>query len=242
MKSSNQYVQNIRNGMRNFRNAGGAWGLQNSPNQGNRKPAGWNAGGGANALPSADPIILTITNNTAAAVTDFPIFGAAEFLNGNNGGGSWSSAGDFTLRNVTISSGYSAVSYQQILDNTRNNPFAAGSVYLESISGNAQQVSDVYQLTSVTNDGTSFTKPIKPYKDTMQLNSTATYNNKEFNIGSMTKMTWRTIYASAVFQISIWPYQEINPSQALNRGNVNQQFARPQIVGNMRSNNNPYGY
>lgn len=211
-------------------------GLQNGPGGGGRRPQNWNANGSGAARPSADPIVLTITNNTAAAVTNFPIFGAAQFLSGNYGGGSWSSAGDFTLNNVTVSSGFSEVSYQQILNNTQNAPFSVGSVYLESISGNSQQVSDIYQLTSVDSNGTSFTKSIKPFKDTMQLNSTATYNTQSFNIGSMTKLTWRNIYASAVFQISLFPYQIVDPNQALNQQPVNQQFGRPNIVANMRSN------
>ena len=221
--------------MQNWRNASGPGNqLQNGPGNVGRRTPGWNANGSANARPSASPIIIQVTNNSTDAVSNFDIFGAGQYLFGNFGGGSWSAGGSFTLSNVTISSVFSNVSYQQILANTQTNPFTAGSVQLESVSGSTQQVSDVYQLTSVDSFGKQYTSPIKPFKDAYQFQNGITYNTESFNMGTLTKMTFSTIYASAVFQISIFPAQIVDPNAALNGGNVQQNFGRPNVIGNLR--------
>lgn len=245
MKNTNEYLQNIRHSIKSWRNAAGGTPnfknmtgnrmLQNSPNNtGNRTP-GWNANGSGNAMPTSDPIIIQISNASAASVSGFDVFGAAQYLTGNYGGGTWSASGNFTLNGVTISSLFgSSISYQQILSSTQNNPFSAGGVYLESVTGSTQQVADVYGLTSQSTDGQVYTKQIKPYKDAYQFQNGITYNTVSFNMGSLTKLTWQTIYASAVFQVSIFPAQIIDPSNALNNGNVSQSFNRPNVIGNLR--------
>ncbi len=234
MKNTNQYINDIRNQMQTFRNASGGGPMQNSPYNVGRRTPGWNANGGANARPDSPQIIIQVTNNSTAPVSNFDVFGAGEYLYGNYGGGSWSNSGDFTLNNVTITSVFNSVSYQQVLANVQNNPFTAGSVYMESVSGSTQQVADVYQLTSVNQSGESYTKPIKPYKDAYQFQNGITYNNNSFNMGTLTKLTWTTIYASAVFQISIFPSQIIDPNAALNGGNVQQAYSKPNVIGNLR--------
>ncbi len=243
MKNTNAYLQTIRANARNWSNASGNSGnfrnmqgrmLQNSPgNLGNRAP-NWNANGGGNAMPSAQPMIIQISNQSAVDVADFSIFGAAQFLSGNYGGGTWSNAGSFTQNGITVSSTFSSVSYQQILSTTQNNPFSAGMVYLQSSAGNPQQISDVYNITSQSPDGQLYTLPIKPYIDPYQFQTGITCNNSQFNIGSLTKISWQKIYASAVFQLTIWPAQVIDPSNALNNNNVAQNFSKPQVIGNLR--------
>lgn len=217
----------------NYRNASGGR-LLNSPGHSGQRTGNWNANGSANAYPSADPIILQISNASAAAVANFDVFGAGQYLTGSNGGGTWSNSGNFTLLGVTISSVYASVSYQQILNSTQNQPFTVGSVYLQSVTGTTQQVSDVYSLTSNNQNGELYTKPIKPFLDAYQYQNGITYNTTSFNMGALTKLTWSTIYASAVFQISIFPAQMISPEQALNGGQVQSRFTRPQVLGSLR--------
>lgn len=242
MKATNSYLAKIRNNMtgwnnasgtKNFRNMQGRQ-LQNSPGMVGQRTPNWNANGSSNAMPNAQPMIIQVSNASAAAVSNFDIFGAAQYLTGNYGGGTWSNNGNFTLNGVTISSLFAGVSYQQILSSTQNNPFTAGGVYLESVTGSTQQVADVYNLTSQSPDGQLYTMPIKPYKDAYQFQNGITYNTASFNMGSLTKLSWQTIYASAVFQVSIFPAQIIDPSNALNGSNVSQNFGRPNVVGSLR--------
>lgn len=242
-RNTNQIITAVRHNMTGYRNANGNSGnfrnasgaLQNSPGNAGRRAPGWNANGSANAFPTSDPIIIQVSNASASAVSNFDVFGAAQYLTGNNGGGTWSASGNFTLNGVTITSLFgTSISYQQILSSTQNNPFTAGGIYLESVTGSTQQTSDVYNLTSQSSDGQVYTKPIKPYKDPYQFQNGITYNTVSFNMGSLTKLTWQTIYASAVFQISIFPSQVIDPSAALNGNNVAMAFGRPNVIGNLR--------
>ena len=46
-------------------------------------------------------------------------------------------------------------------------------------------------------------------------------------------MTWANIYASAVFQLAIFPANIIDPSQALNAGAVQSNYGAPKVIGNL---------
>ncbi len=229
VKNMNQF----KNANGGFRNAGGNQ-LVNVPGQGGRRAPGWAANGGGNAMSAAPQYILQVSNQSAQNVSGFDVFGASQYLMGNNGGGTWSNNGNFTLNGVTISSLFTTVSYQQILTSSMGNPFGVGGVYLESISGNAAQVTDVYTITSQDAGGKLYSEPIKPFLDPNQFQSGVTYNNAQFNMNALAKITWNTIYASAVFQITLFPAQIIDPSQALNQNQVQSRFGGPKVIGNLK--------
>ena len=230
-----QRVELYRNKMsRSFSNFTGAGQLANSPGTTGMRPRGWSANGSANAMSTAPQYIIQVSNASAAAVSNFDVFGAAQYLMGGFGGGTWSGAGDFTLNGVTITSVFGNVTYQQILNSSMAQPFTAGGVYLQAITGNSAQISDVYQLNSTSAGGEQYSKSIKPFIDPNQFQNGITYNNQSFNVTSLTKLTWKTIYASAVFQITIFPANIIDPSQALNNGAVQSQFNSPKVIGNLK--------
>ena len=217
----------------NFHNAGGPQ-LLNSPSNRGMRPGNWNANGSANSFPSAQPLIVQVSNASAAAVSGFDVFGAGQYLTGAFSGGTWSNAGNFTLNGVTISSVMPNVSYQQILQSTINNPFTAGGVYLQSITGATAQVTDIFSVTSVNQYGSSYSTPIKPFLDSYQFQASVIYNTAEFNMGNLTKLTWNTIYASAVFQITVFPAGMVTPEAALNGNRVQNMYTRPQVVSSLR--------
>jgi len=182
------------------------------------------------AAPVAPAYILQVSNSSAVTYTSgFDVLGAFQYLMGSSG--TWSN-GSFTLNGITISSVFTTVTYQQILWSTQSSPFQVGSVYLQSITGSANQVSDVYTLTSQSTSGETYSKPIKPFVNPNQYQNTITYNNSAFVINGYTKLTWSNIYASAVFQISLFPAAVIDPAQALNGSTVQNNFSAPSVATN----------
>jgi hypothetical protein len=246
MKTSQQYLANARAQMRgSFNNASGGTSagyrnmtgsqLANAPGRTGQRPQGWAASGGASAMPASAQYIFQISNASAAAVSNFDLLGAGQYLSGGYGGGTWSAGGNFTLNGVTITCVFGTISYQSALAAFNTQPFVAGGVYLESVTGSTQQVSDVYTLTTQDPGGELYSKPIKPFKDPYQFQNGITYNNSSFVINTLTKLTFGTIYASAVFQITLFPAQVIDPTQALNNtGSVNTYYGKPRVIGNLQ--------
>lgn len=244
MKTSQQYIANARAQMRNtynnatgpasgYRNMTGS-ALPNAPGRTGNRAQGWAANGSGNAMPATAQYIFQISNASAAAVNNFDLFGAGQYLSGGYGGGTWSAAGNFTLNGVTISCVFGTISYQSALAAFNSQPFVAGGVYLESVTGSTQQVSDVYTLYSQDPGGELYAKPIKPFKDPYQFQNGITYNNSSFVINTLTKLSFGIIYASAVFQITLFPAQVVDPTQALNNGSVNTYYGKPRVVGNLQ--------
>lgn len=227
---SAQFANASGNG--NFRNMNG--GLTNAPGQTGMKPAGWNANGSGNGMPSAKPFQLQLSNASASDVSNVDVFGASQYLYGNSGGGTWSANGNFTLNGITISIISGGLNYQQFLSSTLTNVFTAGLVYLKSVAGNTAQVSDTYQLNSVSQTGSSFSEPITPFVDPYQYIAGITVNNNVFNIDGLTKLTWQTVYASAVFQLQIFPAQVVNIGGVLNGNNAQQVNGAPRVIGSLR--------
>lgn len=218
-----------------YANAGGYGNgtLANSPGMTGRKPIGWNANGGGNALPTADPYMFQISNASPADVLVFNFLDASNVLYGG-AAGTFSAAGDYTERGVTISMTSGGINYRQFLGNLNGSPFTAGMVYLQSTAGSAQQINDTYQLSTTSPEGAVYTKPIKPFLSPDQFQSGVLVNNTAFNVNTLTKLTWGKIYASAVFQFIIWPSQTINLASPLNGQNAQQVNGAPRVVGSLR--------
>lgn len=193
---------------------------------------GFGAAGSAQPAASVAPsYIIQVSNSSAATYSaGFDILGAFQYMPGS-GIGTWSN-GSFTYNGITISSVFTTVTYQQILMSSQSQPFQVGAVYLQSISGNANQVSDVYTLTTGSTAGETYSKPIKPYINPNQYQNTITYNNSAFVVNGYTKLTWSNIYADAVFQISFFPAAVIDPAQALAGSSVHSQYVAPNVATN----------
>jgi len=235
----NRYLSSARNrAAGTYNNAGGGQvgtsgvgrGLANSQGS-NPKAYGFATGAATSPSASVAPTyIIQISNSSNATYTGgFDVLGAFQYLFGSNG--TWSN-GSFTNDGITISSVFTTVSYQQILFSTQAQPFQVGAVYLQSVTGNANQVSDVYTLTTQSTAGETYSRPIKPYINPNQYQNTITYNNSAFVVNGYTKLTWSNIYANAVFQISFFPAAVIDPAQALNGSSVQNNYVAPNVATN----------
>lgn len=223
------------NGGNRFKNVYGN-GLSNSPGTPTNRPQGWSANGSSNAMPAGSPkYIIQLSNASNVNYNGgFDIFGASIYLNGFMGGGTWDINGNFTKNGITVSCVFGTVTYQQMLAQSMSNPFTSGGVYLEAIAGLPGQVSQIYTLTSQDSGGQLYSVPVKPYIDPKQFQNNITYNTSAFNIDGLTKITWNTIYANSVFQISIFPSSVVNPTQSLNQGgNVMGNFGKPKVTANL---------
>lgn len=241
MSNINKYLENARNrASQRYHNAGGnqlGTAGSGSPmlnrNAGSVAPSFGASGAAQPAAAVAPSYIIQVSNSSNVTYTGgFDVLGALQYLYGNYAGGTWSNAGSLTLSGIVISSVYTTVSYQQILGSTQASPFQVGAIYLQSITGNSNQVSDVYTLTTQSTAGELYSRPIKPYINPNQYQNTITYNNSSFVINGYTKLTWSNIYASAVFQISFFPAAVIDPAQALNGSSVQSQYSAPNVAAN----------
>lgn len=230
LQNNRQVSQSWNNatGNRFKRATGGQSLLSNTP--GSQPVAQQFMATGGQATP-APTYILTISNASNAAVSNFDIFGANTYLYQGTGG-TWN-AGSFTLNGVTISSTWGTVTYQQILANTVSNPFTAGGVYIRHKSGTGNQSAEPYIISTVSPNGAQFTLPVSPTTDAYQFQSLITYNTETFNMDGMTKLTWNTLEAGVSFEVRIYPSNVINPSQALNGNNVANPFVQPSVIGNL---------
>jgi len=220
MNKTQTFLANQRQAMNghNWRNASGGNGLANSPGNYGIKPQGWNANGGANAGVPADPYVILVSNASASAVSSFSLLGANKFAMGNYGGGSWSASGNFTLNGVTISMGFgsASISYQQFLGQIQQKNFTCGAVYINVISGNNAQASDVYNVFSVDGTGQYFNKAMVPLTSPNQYQANIIAQNTSFNVDGNTQLNWDVVYASTVFRVVLYPAVVINPTAVLN--------------------------
>lgn len=160
------------------------------------------------------PIIIRITNDSESTVSNFDVFNV-KYLSEGFCGGSWSEAGNFTLREITISSQSVNISFKEILNDIQKTPFTVGAVCLECIKGSSLQITDTYCLTYESLEGKLYKMKMKPFKDPFNAEKKITYNKEIFNIEPLTILTWKTIYAMTEFQISIFSEQTINTCLAL---------------------------
>jgi hypothetical protein len=234
MNNNRALINKYRRGMnQSMHNMSGSGQLANSPNKQPQRQAGWNANGNSTGGQTAPQYILTISNASAQNVSAFDVFGASQYLSGNYGGGTWNADGSFTINGVTIRSGYTNVSYQQILTSVSYKPVTIGSVYLNSIAGSNAQVTDAYQVTSLTAGGEKYESNIVPILDGYQFQSGITYNNNSFIIEPLTKLTWSTIYASAQFQLRFFTANIVDASNALSGTAVQNSFGKPRVIGSL---------
>ena len=240
MSNINQYLSAARSrASQRWSNASGnqigtggsAYGaLANKPGQ-SGMANGFSAAGSSPAAAVSPTYIIQVSNSSAVTYSSgFDVLGAFQYLMGS--AGTWSN-GSFTLNGITISSVFSTVTYQQILFASQSQPFQVGAVYLQGAgTGAANQVSDVYTLTTQSTAGETYSRPIKPYINPNQFQNTITYNNSAFVVNGYTKLTWSNIYGGSSFQISFFPAAVIDPAQALNGSSVQSNFVAPNVATN----------
>lgn len=193
-----------------------------------RQADGAGAGVAGGDMPTALPIILQISNASAAVVSNFNIFNAANVV----GQSSLFTNGNYTASGVTVSSALPTtnVTYQNILANLISAPMTIGGTYLLSLSGSATQVNQPVGVNTYSNTGNSagkiLTFPLSPN----QYQTSVFINRTPYRIDSQTYLTL-TILASVVFQIWLYPSLDISLARGLNsNGNVSREYSAPKIT------------
>jgi hypothetical protein len=184
------------------------------------------ANGGGNNAPQSQPYILTVSNASAAAVSNFDVLGAFTYI-GNGGFAN----GSLTISGVTISSAISNVNYQQFLYQSMQQPFSVGLTYIESVSGSSAQITQTFTLNTQDANGNQLLRTIVPTIDPYQQQSTIVAVKQQYSIDGFTKLTFSTIGASVVFRIHFYPSTNINLSAGLQGQSVAQAYGNPNIVG-----------
>jgi hypothetical protein len=184
------------------------------------------ADGTGNNAPQSQPYILTISNASATAVSNFDVLGAYTYI-GNAG----FSNGSLTISNVTISSSITNVNYQQFLYQSMNQPFSVGLTYIESTAGSSSQVTTTFTLNTQDANGNQLLRTIVPTIDPYQQQSTIVAIKQMYSIDGFTKITFSSIAASAVFRIHFYPATNINLAAGLQGNQVATSYGNPNIVG-----------
>ena len=179
-----------------------------------------------NNAPQSQPYIITISNASATAVSNFDVLGAYTYLNST-----FTANGSLTISGVTISSAISNVTYQQFLYQSMNQPFSVGLTYLESISGGSTQITQTFTLNTQDANGNQLLRTIVPTIDPYQQQSTIIAIKQLYSIDGFTKLTFASVVASGVFRVHFYPASNINLSAGLQGQSVAQQYGNPNIVG-----------
>jgi len=225
----------INGGYRNFVPNMGIVGPQQRPGGSARAD-----GAQASAAPQSQPYILTVSNASATAVSNFDVLGAYTYLSGGSMPSTPAGTATFTSGNlvvtgtgfgITISSAIANVNYQQFLYQSMNQPFSVGLTYIESVGGQSNQITQTFTLNTQDANGNQLLRTIVPTIDPYQQQSTIVAIKQLYSIDGFTKLTFAQIGASTVFRIHFYPSTNINLSAGLQGASVSQQYGNPNIVG-----------
>ena len=198
------------------------------------------ADAGNSAAPQSQPYILTVSNASATAVSNFDVLGAYTYLSGGAMASTPAGTAVFTAGNlvvtgtgfgITISSAIANVNYQQFLYQSMNQPFSVGLTYIESVGGQSNQITSTFTLNTQDANGNQLLRTIVPTIDPYQQQSTIVAVKQLYSIDGFTKLTFAQIGASSVFRIHFYPSTNINLAAGLQGSSVAQQYGNPNIVG-----------
>lgn len=200
-----------------------------------------NADGAGMSAAQSQPYILTISNASATAVSNFDVLGAYTYLSGGTitmpstpALSCTFSSGDQVCTasgyGITISSAISNVNYQQFLYQSMNQPFSVGLTYIESLSV-ASQITTTFTLNTQDANGNQLLRTIVPTIDPYQQQNTIVAVKQLYSIDGFTKLTFTSIAASAVFRIHFYPATNINLAAGLTGESVSQQYTNPNLIG-----------
>jgi len=203
-------------------------GTQNYGNLVGGVGAAQKVGNAAGAAPAAQsqPYIITISNASAVAVSNFDVLGAYTYINA----GGWSN-GSLTVGAVTISSAISNVTYQQFLYQSMTQPFSVGLTYIQSVTGSTAQITETFVLNTKDANGNQMLRTIVPIIDPYQQQQGIVAVKQLYSIDGFTMLTFSTIQASVVFRVHFFPAANINLATGLTGAPVSQNYSNPNITG-----------
>lgn len=176
-------------------------------------------------MRTSQPYIITVSNASATATSNFDVLGAYQYL----GTGTFTN-GSLTVGNITIQSAISNVTYQEFLYQSMNSPFSVGMTYVESVSGSATQVSQTLTLNTRDANGNQALKTLVPTIDPYQFQSGIVVLNQPYDIDGFTKITISTVLPSVVFRMHFYPKANLNIARGLRGTQVAADYKGPGVV------------
>lgn len=192
------------------------------------------------SVPTSQPYIITVSNASATAVSNFDVLGSYQYINSGASMPSTPaatttfSAGSLVATGagfaITVSSGISNVTYQQFLYQTMNSPFSVGLTYIQSIGGSQAQITQPMTLNTQDANGNQALKTLVITIDPYQQQTGVVAVKQLYRIDGYTKLTISTVLPNVVFQMQFYPADNINLARGLAGRPASRQFGNPQIV------------
>jgi len=179
--------------------------------------------GGGN-VQTSQPYIVNVTSTSGSAVQNFEILGSYQYIN-NSG---FTAGGDLVIGSITISSGISDVTYQEMLYQFMNNPYSVGLTYLQSATAN--QVLETLSVNTRDANGNLAQKTLVPTIDPYQQQTTIIAMKYAYRIDGFTKIIIRQVLANASVKLYFYPADNINLARALGGNSVSRQFGTPPVT------------
>jgi hypothetical protein len=179
--------------------------------------------GGGN-VQTSQPYIVNVASTSGANVSNFEILGSYQYI--NNAG--FQSNGDLVIGSITISSGISDVTYQEMLYQFMNNPYSVGLTYIQSQQAN--QVLETLSVNTRDANGNLAQKTLVPTIDPYQQQTTIIAMKYAYRIDGFTKLIIRQVLAGATVKLYFYPADNINIARALGGQSVSRQFGTPPVT------------
>lgn len=222
MSNVRKYLANAqRNAMESFSNADGF--IDNDLSFSGDDFFNAEGMGGGN-VQTSQPYIVSITNASGTAVSNFEVLGSYQYI--NNAG--FTVNGDLVIGDVTISSGISDVTYREMLYQFMNNPYSVGLTYIQSATAN--QVLETISVNTKDANGNLAQKTLVPTIDPYQQQTTIVAMKYAYRIDGFTKIIIRQVLASSTVKLYFYPADNINLSRALGGQSVSKQFGTPPVT------------
>jgi hypothetical protein len=177
------------------------------------------------SITQSQPYIVQVTSTSGADVNNFDILGSYQYLN-NSG---FTNAGDLVIGSVTVSSGISNVTYQEMLWQFQNNVFSVGLTYMQSTV--ASQVLSTVSVNTRDANGNIAQKSLIPIIDPYQQQTNIVAMKTPFRIDGFTKLVIQTVTANSTTKFYFYPADNVNLARALGGKAVSKQFGSPQVTG-----------
>lgn len=198
-----------------------------------QQPQVYNATGGAASTGSSGavkpslPYSILVSSASAAAVSNFDIFGASTYL--NNSQVTFDINGNLIIGSITISSATPSVTYRDLLQQSAWQPFTVGQTYIQCSSPTAQ-ILVPYTITTKDSSGVLMQIPGKPKKDPYQQQNDLLIDPTVWSIDGLSKITFNQILPNAVLSLDFYPQSNINQGRLLNGMQPGKDYGNPGII------------
>ncbi len=179
------------------------------------------------AVKPSLPYSIIVSSASAAAVSNFDVFGASTYLNNPNV--TFNANGDLVIGSITISSATPGVTYRDLLTQSGWQPFTVGQTYIQC-SSPASQILVPFTVNTKDSNGVAMQIPIKPKKDPYQQQQDLIVDPTVWSIDGLTRITYNQILPFAVLALDFYPQANINSGRLLNGQTPGKDYGNPGII------------